>query len=46
MVESLDGAGDGEINVECDLRDQDSNFNFLFLERLESDTTDQLVDIL
>ena len=42
----LNGPGDGEIKVERDLRDRDSKFNFLFLGRLESETTDRLVDIL
>ena len=46
MVGLFNGPGDGEINVECDLTDQDSKFSFLLLERLESETTDLLVDIL
>ena len=46
MVGQFNGPGDGELNVECDLRDQDSKLSYLFLERLESETTDLLVDII
>ena len=46
VVGTLNGPGDGEIKIECDLRYQDSKFSFLFLEILESETTDRLVDIL